>query len=114
MTCVMLYFVKQKARRYDPEGQRTIAVLTKMDLVDESSYDYVMQLARSEVKPMNMGYCATKNRSPRDVSDEMTMQEAKRAELEFFKSHSAFSKLDESLYVWHHTDLWCLFIVSHG
>lgn len=68
-----------------------------MDLVEDEACQDVMKLVQNEVKPMTMGYCALKNQSSRN-GKQVPIQQAKRKELNFFKSHPVFSKLDTSLY----------------
>ena len=51
----------QMARAVDPDGQRTIGVLTKLDLMDRGT-DAVAALA-NRVVPLRLGYVGVVNRS---------------------------------------------------
>lgn len=85
----------QRANKCDPEGDRTIAVLTKLDLVDPGACSQVADVLRNMVKVIKLGYCAVKNRSARDLQDGMSLKEAKQMEKNFFNSHAEFSKVED-------------------
>lgn len=53
-------------RKYDPKGERTIGVITKLDLVDAS---YAASLVSNEDYPLNLGYIGVVCKGP-DVSGE--------------------------------------------
>ena len=66
--------ILQLAEEYDPDGQRTIGVLTKPDLVTESSAQRaVCDLVAGKRKALNLGYFLVQNRGPdvksNDASD---------------------------------------------
>lgn len=49
------------ARKYDPEGNRTIGVFTKIDIMDQGTNAKNMLLGKDI--PMKLGYVGIKNRS---------------------------------------------------
>ena len=53
------------ARKVDPKGERTIGVITKVDIMDRGTNAKKM-LEGKEVE-LNLGYVAIKNRSQEDI-----------------------------------------------
>jgi len=49
------------AREVDPEGERTIGVITKIDLMDEGTN--ALDILRGGVYPLKLGYYGVKCRS---------------------------------------------------
>jgi dynamin 1-like protein len=49
------------AREVDPNGERTIGVLTKIDLMDEGTH--ALELLNGEIYPLKLGYYGVKCRS---------------------------------------------------
>lgn len=49
------------AREVDPQGERTIGVLTKIDLMDEGTN--ALELLQGEIYPLKLGYYGVKCRS---------------------------------------------------
>ena len=54
------------ARRVDPSGQRTIGVLTKIDLMDEGTN--CMDIIQGRVYPLRLGYIGVVGRSQKDIT----------------------------------------------
>lgn len=79
------------ARKLDPSGERTIGVLTKLDLMDPGT-DAKKLLENAEV-PLKNGYIALKNRSQKDLEDRLPVNIAIQKELLFFQSHQTYSKM---------------------
>lgn len=86
----------QIARRLDPAGDRTIGVLTKLDLMDQGS-DARQILSNNEV-PLKHGYIAVKNRSQQDLNEKIPVSIAAQKETLFFRSHPSYSKMNSSLF----------------
>lgn len=59
--------ILERASKVDPEGKRTIGVLTKPDLVDKGAEDEVMNVLMNRTKPLLHGYYMLKNPSQFDV-----------------------------------------------
>jgi GTPase SAR1 family protein len=81
----------QMAREIDPEGARTIGVLTKLDIMDLGT-DARKALLNQEV-PLKLGYVGVKNRSKQDLLDKIPMRQAIEKEKEFFDNHPVYKKL---------------------
>lgn len=73
-----------RARNVDPDGLRTIGVLTKPDLVEAGNEAGVMRLLRGDECPLLHGYYVVKGRGPSDQTQ--PRDEALRADSAFFAS----------------------------
>ena len=51
------------ARKVDPNGDRTVGVLTKIDIIDKGTEDVMLKILRNEDYPMKLGWIAVQNRS---------------------------------------------------
>jgi interferon-induced GTP-binding protein Mx len=60
--------VLERAARFDPQGDRTIGVLTKPDLIDQGAEHEVASVLRNLTKPLQLGYIMVKNRSQHDIA----------------------------------------------
>ncbi|EJD53005.1 hypothetical protein AURDEDRAFT_133839 [Auricularia subglabra TFB-10046 SS5] len=76
------------AREVDPEGLRTVGVLTKIDLMDPGTD--VVDILASRVIPLRLGYVPVVNRGQRDIETNKSIQIALDAERNFFESHPAY------------------------
>ncbi|KAH9037580.1 Dynamin central region-domain-containing protein [Lactarius hengduanensis] len=76
------------AREVDPEGTRTIGVLTKVDLMDVGTD--VVDILAGRVIPLRLGYVPVVNRGQRDIDTSKPIQQALDAERHFFESHPAY------------------------
>lgn len=76
------------AREVDPEGQRTIGVLTKVDLMDEGTD--VVDILAGRIIPLRMGYVPVVNRGQRDIDNKKPIHSALEAERAFFDNHKAY------------------------
>ncbi|XP_021570621.1 interferon-induced GTP-binding protein Mx2-like [Carlito syrichta] len=86
------------AQEVDPEGDRTIGILTKPDLVDRGTEQVVMNVVRNFTYPLKKGYVIVKCRGQQEVTDKLSLAEATSKERMFFERHSYFSVLlEESL-----------------
>ena len=79
------------ARKLDPQGKRTLGVLTKVDLMDEGT-DCSKILLNQEIK-LKLGYVAVKGRSQMDIKRNIKVVEAKKKEREFFARHPVYSSM---------------------
>ncbi|CAO3593264.1 unnamed protein product [Absidia cylindrospora] len=76
------------AREVDPEGLRTIGVLTKVDLMDQGTD--VIDILAGRVIPLRLGYVPVVNRGQRDIESKKTITKALTAEKDFFEGHTAY------------------------
>ncbi|KAL3957722.1 hypothetical protein ACCO45_008300 [Purpureocillium lilacinum] len=72
------------AREVDPEGQRTIGVLTKVDLMDEGTD--VIDILSNRVIPLRLGYVPVVNRGQRDIDNKKAINQALEAEKNFSRT----------------------------
>lgn len=76
------------ARQVDPEGKRTIGVLTKLDLMDAGTNALDVLSGRSY--PLKLGFIGVVNRSQQDILTNKPMSTALEAENQFFQQHAAY------------------------
>lgn len=77
------------AREVDPEGLRTVGVLTKVDLMDAGTD--CMDVLSGKVIPLRLGYVAVVNRGQRDIDSRKSIEKALEAEKKFFEGHQIYS-----------------------
>eukprot|EP00398_MALV-I-01_sp_L67-1_P000094 gene94-253_t len=83
----------QLARRADPQGLRTIGVLTKIDIMDPGTD--ACKMLKGEDIPLRIGYCGLKMRSQADIKAGMGVKEGILNETKWFNAHPRYSKLPE-------------------
>jgi dynamin 1-like protein len=76
------------AKEADPEGERTIGVLTKLDLMDPGTD--ASDMLQNRVIPLRRGYVGVVNRGQRDVASKTSVSAALKREQQFFKGHTAY------------------------
>ncbi|KAJ8246700.1 hypothetical protein GJAV_G00254430 [Gymnothorax javanicus] len=81
------------AQEVDPEGKRTLAILTKPDLVDKGTEKNVLDIIRNQVIPLSKGYIVVKCRGQKQIDDKVSLPEATRIERDFFRRHEHFKAL---------------------
>ncbi|XP_051975951.1 interferon-induced GTP-binding protein Mx [Xyrauchen texanus] len=81
------------AQGVDSDGSRTLAILTKPDLVDKGAEDDILQVLQGKVVPLKKGYTIVRCRGQSDINECVSLAEATRQENEFFMSHTHFSYL---------------------
>ncbi|KAF8196781.1 Dynamin central region-domain-containing protein [Mycena galopus ATCC 62051] len=79
------------ARQVDPQGRRTIGVLTKLDLMDAGTN--ALDILTGRVYPLKLGFIGVVNRSQQDINGEKSMDAALNSETEFFKNHPAYRNI---------------------
>ena len=85
----------QMAQQLDPQGARTIGVLTKIDIMDHGTN--AKNMLEGKDVPLLHGYVGVKNRSKQDIIDQISVDEAKEKERAFFTSHKIYVGMDQSL-----------------
>jgi dynamin 1-like protein len=76
------------ARQVDPEGRRTLGVLTKLDLMDSGTN--AIEILTGRIYPLKLGFIGVVNRSQQDINEDKPMDDALAAEADFFASHQAY------------------------
>jgi dynamin 1-like protein len=79
------------ARQVDPQGKRTIGVLTKLDLMDHGTN--ALEILSGRVYPLKLGFIGVVNRSQQDIQGNKSLADALKAEAEFFKYHPAYRNM---------------------
>ncbi|KAJ3567032.1 hypothetical protein NP233_g6625 [Leucocoprinus birnbaumii] len=79
------------ARSVDPQGRRTIGVLTKLDLMDAGTN--ALDILTGRVYPLKLGFIGVVNRSQQDINVEKSLTDALESEAEFFRNHSAYRNI---------------------
>lgn len=73
------------AREVDPEGKRTLGVLTKLDIMEQGTDALKVLLGR--VIPIRLGIIGVVNRSQEEIRNKKTIQEAIEDEAIFLQKH---------------------------
>jgi len=76
------------AREVDPEGERTLGVLTKMDICDEA--EQMVDILEGRVYPLKLGYVGVKCRSQKEAIANVSMNQCLQNEEQFFAHHPTF------------------------
>lgn len=79
------------AREVDPNGDRTIGVITKVDLMDAGTN--ARDVLLNQVYPLKLGYIGVVNRSQKDINDKKSIEKARADESAFFENHRDYSDL---------------------
>ncbi|CAN0064868.1 unnamed protein product, partial [Ectocarpus fasciculatus] len=82
----------------DPEGDRTIGVLTKPDLIGPGNEDEAAAVLKNVRKPLKLGYVMVKCRSQRDIDQGMDNKESLSSEAAFFRQQPVFKSLPSSFF----------------
>ncbi|KAG0664588.1 hypothetical protein C6P46_001184 [Rhodotorula mucilaginosa] len=72
------------AKEADPEGQRTIGVLTKADTVQRGEHASWLELVEGRRHQLAHGFFVTKQPGTEDLAKNLTFQKARSAEAKFF------------------------------
>lgn len=80
------------AREVDPPGDRTIGVLTKVDIMDKGTDCREILMGKS--LRLKHGWVAVVNRGQADINKRMSMTDARAREIEFFRSSDSYRDLD--------------------
>ncbi|KAK2835812.1 hypothetical protein Q5P01_016296 [Channa striata] len=83
------------AKDVDPQGQRTIGVITKLDLMDDGTD--AREILENRLLPLRRGYIGVVNRSQKDIDGKKDIKSALLAERKFFLSHQAYKHMTERM-----------------
>lgn len=83
------------AKEVDPQGIRTIGVITKLDLMDEGTD--ARDILENKLLPLRRGYIGVVNRSQKDIEGRKDIGAALGAERKFFLSHPSYRHIADRL-----------------
>ncbi|XP_023666829.1 dynamin-1a isoform X4 [Paramormyrops kingsleyae] len=83
------------AKEVDPQGLRTIGVITKLDLMDEGTD--ARDILENKLLPLRRGYIGVVNRSQKDIDGKKDITVAMAAERKFFLSHPSYRHLADRM-----------------
>ncbi|XP_076252070.1 dynamin-1 shibire isoform X2 [Rhynchophorus ferrugineus] len=83
------------AKEVDPQGIRTIGVITKLDLMDEGTD--ARDILENKLLPLRRGYIGVVNRSQKDIEGRKDINAALSAERKFFLSHPSYRHIADRL-----------------
>ncbi|XP_031637639.1 dynamin-2-like, partial [Contarinia nasturtii] len=83
------------AREVDPEGVRTIGVITKLDLMDEGTD--ARDVLENKLLPLRRGYIGIVNRSQKSIEDKKDIASALKAERDFFLRHKYYRNIADRM-----------------
>lgn len=63
------------AHNADPLGQRTVGVITKIDLVQAGDKRNILKIAQNQKHPLTHGWFLSRNRSTQDIRDKVTIEQ---------------------------------------
>ncbi|KAM9534935.1 interferon-induced GTP-binding protein Mx2 isoform 1-T1 [Salvelinus alpinus] len=81
------------AQEVDPQGGRTLGILTKPDLVDKGTEGTVVDIVHNQVIHLTKGYMIVKCRGQKEIMEQVSLTEATEREKAFFKEHAHLSTL---------------------
>ncbi|KAF9516697.1 hypothetical protein BS47DRAFT_1371660 [Hydnum rufescens UP504] len=84
------------AKTVDPNGERTIGVLTKPDTLQAGEEKIWKEILEGRRHRLAHGYYITKQPSPMELQANVQHKEARRIESDFFKHHETWSRCDSS------------------
>ncbi|KZT61034.1 hypothetical protein CALCODRAFT_447877 [Calocera cornea HHB12733] len=88
----------KEARDADPDGTRTIGVLTKPDTVQDGEEHLWVPLLQNEgPHALELGYFVVKQRSIRQLENRTTFDAARQSEADFFRTKEPWNALSEDL-----------------
>lgn len=83
------------AKEVDPQGIRTIGVITKLDLMDEGTD--ARDILENKLLPLRRGYIGVVNRSQKDIDGRKDITIALKAERDFFLSHDSYRHIADRM-----------------
>jgi len=83
--------ILEMAKEYDPEGLRTLGVLTKPDLVDRGAEHNTVDIVEGKTHTLYLGWCVVRNLSQEHLQDSSVDRQTK--ENEFFATENPWKKL---------------------
>jgi len=82
------------AREVDPHGDRTIGVITKVDIMDRGTD--ARDILLNKIYPLKFGYIGVINRSQADINAKKKVAAAAEEEMEFFRKNPAYADIAQN------------------
>ena len=77
----------RKSRKFDVDGERTVGIITKPDLINEGSEKRIALLAKNQdTTKLKLGYFLLKNPSPFELESQVDAQSRESKERSFFQT----------------------------
>lgn len=83
------------AKEVDPNGNRTIGILTKIDLMDKGTD--ARNILENRAYRLKKGFIGLVNRSQKDIDENKNIKEAQEEEDTFFQEHLAYSNMADNM-----------------
>lgn len=83
------------AREHDKRGDRTVGVLTKLDIMDSGTD--CLDVLQGKVIPLKLGYIGVVNRSQSDIQKSKAIREALRDEARYFANSPVYKQMADRL-----------------
>ena len=99
------------ARKVDPYGERTIGVLTKIDLMDDGTN--AIDILQGKVYPLKLGYIGVICRSQKDILSGKPIKDALQSEEQYFKTSQVYAPLASKLGTQHLCTSLNVIIIKH-
>jgi dynamin 1-like protein len=80
------------ANKVDPNGDRTVGVLTKIDIIDKGTEKDIVKILNNEDYVLKLGWTAVQNRSQRDIEANKPINKHLKDEMGFFAGHEYFKQ----------------------
>ncbi|KAH9925885.1 P-loop containing nucleoside triphosphate hydrolase protein [Epithele typhae] len=81
-------------KQHDPDGWRTIGVLTKPDRIPSGEEDDWLKYIRNQAEPLQHGWFSVKQPDSRAIAGGITWEDAREKEREYFSTVSPWNALD--------------------
>jgi len=83
------------AKEVDPEGLRTIGVITKLDLMDQGTD--AKEILENRLLPLRRGFVGVVNRSQKDIAGKKDIKAAMQNERKFFMTHASYRHMADKM-----------------
>lgn len=88
--------IKTLADKVDPEGRRTIGVLTKPDRIEKGCHEQFLQVLRGEKFLLRLGYFVVKNPDQAELDAGLSPAAARQREMEYFSNTSPWNQMKKT------------------
>jgi hypothetical protein len=81
------------AERHDPDGSRTLGVLTKPDLVDQGAEQMILDLLHDKTHKLALGWCILRNLGQKETE---SAQDRQMLEKDFFMRKAPWTQVEKT------------------